>query len=83
MSDLIELCQKAYKSYTREQIRDGAGWLPFTLLYEQLIKDGILEPLATLDQESKRKYWDETTGSKHRRIFVSQALYVYDKINLE
>lgn len=79
----VELCRQIYKTNTREQIRDGAGWLPFTLLYEQLVKSKTILPLTELDQEIKLKYWNETTGNKHRRIFVCQALYAYDKIDLE
>jgi len=75
-----ELAVRMAKVTTRENIINGDSWKPLTLLYEQMVKRKEIEPLESLTIEVKRKYWKETTGSKWRRIWVAEALYVYDLI---
>lgn len=75
---VIELSRDMMRVTTREQIKTGDTWKPFTLLYEQLIRDELITPLSQLEDDKKRKYWNETSGSLFRRKAVCQALYVYD-----
>ena len=75
-----ELAVRMAKVTTRENIINGDSWKPLTLLYEQMVKRKEIEPLESLTDEVKRKYWKETTGSKCLRIWVAEALYVYDLI---
>ena len=69
------------KVTTRENIINGDSWKPLTLLYEQMVKRKEIEPLESLTIDVKRKYWKETTGSKWRRIWVAEALYMLDLMN--
>lgn len=65
---------------TRENIIAGASWLPFTILYEQMLKRKEITPLRDLSQDLKVKYWADATGDRFRRKCVAQALYVFDLI---
>jgi len=78
-----ELAVRMAKVTTRGNIINGDSWKPLTLLYEQMVKRKEIEPLERLTIDLKRKYWNETTGSKCRRIWVAEALYVYDLITKE
>ena len=75
-----ELAVRMAKVTTRENIINGDSWKPLTLLYEQMVKRKEIEPLERLTIDLKRKYWNETRGSKWRRIWVAEALYVWDLI---
>ena len=66
------------KLTTRENVINVP--VPFALLYEIMVKRKEIEPIGSLTEELKRKYWNETRGEKWRRIWEAEALYVYDLI---
>lgn len=64
-------------------------WLPFALLYDELIKEGVPR-LQDLDELKKREYWNKTKGVQGwsmktvtKRLYVVKALYVFDLITKE
>jgi hypothetical protein len=73
---------------TRDDIKKAA-WLPFTLLYEVMIKRKEIDPFSNLSIEQKLKYWNETEGisfdttERFKRIILCQALYVFDLLTSE
>ena len=81
-NERVDLAVRMAKVTTREKVIQST-WLPFTLLYEQMVKRKEIEPIGSLTEDVKRKYWNETTGSKWRRVWVAEALYVYDLITKE
>lgn len=67
---------------SEQQIIDF-GWCPFQLLYTEMIKRKEITPLSELSIEEKRKYWDKVKDlecPKYRKIWVCQALYLYELI---
>lgn len=85
--NLSEIIVNALKTTTREQIKT-CTWVPFALMYVELVKSGDLKPLSDLDQDTKVKYWSETEGVSQvfesrrevKRIWICQALHVWDSI---
>jgi len=67
------------KLTTRENVVNGC--IPFALLYEIMVKRKEIEPLSSLTIELRRKYWNQTTGSKWRRIWEAEALYMFDLLH--
>lgn len=64
-------------------------WLPFALLYDELIKQGVPR-LQDLDECKKREYWNKTKDVQGwsmktitKRLYVCKALYVYELITKE
>lgn len=63
-------------------------WLPFTLLYEQMIRRKEIEPISSLPKDEKLKYWNQTQGVNFatnelfKRKIICQALYVFDLLNV-
>lgn len=62
-------------------------FIPFQLLYCELIKDRVIPPLAELPEDKKLDYWNRTKNVvaagvrlETKRIWVCQALYVYELI---
>lgn len=71
----VNLAVSMARITTREKVKDST-WLPFTLLYDEMVKRKEIEPISSSDK--KRDYWNETSGNKYRRSFVTKALYVFD-----
>ncbi len=78
---IIELAVSMAKVTTREQVKE-VTWAPFTLLYEAMIRRKEIEPLSSLPPDKKWEYWEATEGieKRYKRIFICQALYVFDLI---
>lgn len=65
-------------------------FIPFQLLYCELIKGKVIPPLAELPEAKKLEYWNRTKNVvaggvrlETKRIWVAQALYVYELITKE
>lgn len=78
---IVSLAAEMARVTTREGIKRGT-WLPFAALYDAMVIRKELTPISAIDKEAKRKYWDETDPGQNRRkrIYIAQALYVYDLI---
>jgi len=77
---VVSLAVSMIRITTRERVREST-WLPFTILYDEMVKRKEIVPIG--ESPRKRDYWNETDGNKHRRIFVSKALYVFDLLTKE
>jgi hypothetical protein len=76
----VNLAVSMIRITTREKVIEST-WLPFTILYDEMVKRKEIIPIG--ESPRKRDYWNETHGSKYRRIFVSKALYVFDLLTLQ
>lgn len=80
---------------TRERIPISGVWLPFKLLYDELIKAKEITRLSELPEKEKLKYWRESKGveqikkvvsgirikePEYKRMWIAQSLYVWDLI---
>jgi hypothetical protein len=79
----VQIAVTAAKVTTRDQIT-RASWLPFALLYEQMIRRKEIQPMSSLPKDEKLKYWNQTQGVNFvtnelfKRKIICQALYVFD-----
>lgn len=60
-------------------------WCPLQLIYVELVKSKDITRLADLEPTKKLAYWKEVClknpeSSKWKKIWICQALYVYDSI---
>lgn len=60
-------------------------WCPLQLIYVELAKSGDIKRLTDLDPERKENYWKEVClknpeAMKHKKIWICQALYVFDEV---
>jgi hypothetical protein len=65
-------------------IANSAYWIPLQWVYVQMVQNRDITRLSELSRENRLKYWEQVRGQdwqKWKKIAVSQALYVYDKIN--
>ena len=71
------------KVTTRDRVRDGATWLPFQMLYVEMAKRKEINSLREV-REKALEYWVEVCearqGTREHRLWIAQALYVYDLI---
>jgi hypothetical protein len=80
----IELAIGMARVTTREQVK-VVTWLPFQVLYSEMIKAGDMEPIIKMDRERALKYWAEAKEAqpgkpKWKQIAIWQSLYMYDQI---
>lgn len=80
----IELATGMARVTTRDQVK-VVTWLPFQLLYVELVKRKEITPISEMDQQGKEKYWAEVCkaqpgSAKYKKIWIWQSLFVYDLI---
>lgn len=80
----IELAIGMARVTTREQVK-VVTWLPFQLLYVEMVKAKEIPALAELPEETKIRYWKEAKEAQPDKplwkiICISQSLYMYDLI---
>lgn len=61
-------------------------WCPLQLIYVELAKVKEIKRISDLEEGVKKRYWDEVNSKqpkvmKYRKIWIVQALYVFDLIN--
>lgn len=80
----IDLAVSLARSSTREDIFNGC-WMPFQLLYVEMVKRKELTPISELDEETKKRYWKEVNerepqAKRYKLIWLVQSLYVFENI---
>lgn len=72
---------------TRDRIAVSGVWLPFKLLYDELVRTKEIQKLSDLPIEEKLKYWKESekveasvVRLKVKRVWVCESLYMWDRI---
>lgn len=79
-----KLAMGMYNITTRDQVK-VVTWLPFQLLYVEMVKAKEIPALRELPQDKKEMYWREAkeaqpNGPKYKQIWIVQSLYMFDLI---
>jgi hypothetical protein len=80
----VDLATGMARVTTRENVLQ-VTWLPFQLLYTELVKRKEIMPITSFDRARKMMYWNEAkeaqpNAGKTKLIWLVQAVYVYDLI---
>lgn len=75
--EISEMATSMARACTRDQVKDNS--MPLKLLYDELTKAKEIVPISLL--VNKSDYWNDVKdleASHHKKIWIAQALYIYD-----
>lgn len=80
-----KLAMETFNITTRDQVK-VVTWLPFQLLYVEMVKAKEIPALRELPEEERRKYETEAQEAQPgkplwKQMWIRQALYMFDLIN--
>lgn len=84
-----ELAAQVIKTVPRERLLVSGAYMALAICYGELVERKEIKRIEDLDEETKRRYWNETEGMKNetfsskrpiKRLWCVQALMIYDLI---